>query len=129
MLVMFKLISLVALGGALGSSARFSAYLVFKHFYPNADFPFATLSINILGGIAIGFAIYGFHLKFGDNLHAFWVAGILGGFTTFSAFSLESYSLFLHGLYASMIFYILLSIILSITGVVLGAFLATQILS
>ena len=76
----------VALGGAAGSVLRYLISLAL----PTASFPWPTLSVNILGSAAIGVAA-GFGLQ--GEARLLLVTGFLGGFTTFSAFSLETASL------------------------------------
>jgi fluoride exporter len=77
---------LVAVGGALGASARWGL----AQYVPNdaASFPWATLTANIVGCIAIGLAAR--HLKRGSDLWYALVIGVLGGLTTFSAFAVET---------------------------------------
>lgn len=75
----------VALGGALGSMARYAVSLAAVSLLGTA-YPWGTLAVNILGSAAIG-ALAGMGL--GGPARLFCITGILGGFTTFSAFSLE----------------------------------------
>lgn len=85
----------VALGGATGSLLRWrvSAWL-----NPLA-LPFAagTLAVNCVGGLLIGFLVYWFERSPNDTLRLLLITGVLGGFTTFSAFSAESLGLLLRG--------------------------------
>ena len=82
----------VAAGGALGAAAR---YLVSVAVHTGHDFPAATLAINIAGSLGIGLAWGAWaHLPwFQEWGRAFLGIGVLGGFTTFSAFSLETLTL------------------------------------
>jgi len=77
---------LVAAGGALGSMGRYGVSLLAMTWL-GAAFPWGTLVVNILGSGAIG-VLVGQGISGGARL--FWVTGVLGGFTTFSAFSLET---------------------------------------
>lgn len=110
----------VALGGAIGSVARYGAGLVATRFFGPA-FPFATLGVNIIGGLLMGLAVAFFALREPADpaLKLFVTVGVLGGFTTFSAFSLETLMLWdrkpLLGLS-----YILLSVGLSVGACLLG---------
>jgi CrcB protein len=79
----------VALGGAIGASARYGVSLLALAWL-GAGFPWATLAVNVLGSFAIG-VLAGQGML--GNARLFWVTGVLGGFTTFSAFSLEAVGL------------------------------------
>ena len=86
-------IALVALGGALGSVARYLITAAMAGV--SVKFPFGTALINILGSFIIG-VMYGLS-RSGSSSEAaalFWMAGVCGGFTTFSAFSLQTLQLF-----------------------------------
>jgi CrcB protein len=79
----------VGIGGALGSIARYGAYRL----WPSVPggWPVATFTVNLLGSFAIGL-LYMYVAARGagaDNARLFWMTGVLGGFTTYSAFALE----------------------------------------
>ena len=81
----------VAIGGALGSVARYGA----SRLWPMAPggFPVPTFTVNLLGSFAIGLLYIWISSREGtggDALRLFWMTGVLGGFTTYSAFALES---------------------------------------
>jgi fluoride exporter len=79
-------ILLVALGGALGSALRYGAGLAAARLL-GAGFPWGTLAVNVLGGLAMGVLA----VRAGsEGLRLLLGVGMLGGFTTFSAFSLET---------------------------------------
>lgn len=84
----------VALGGALGSVARYLLSTI-VHRYLAADFPYGTFAVNIIGcavfGLIVGFAENRFDLT--PAFRAFFLVGILGGFTTFSAFTFDTHEL------------------------------------
>ena len=85
---------LVALGGALGSAARYGLTQAAGLWLP-AGFPFGTFVVNAVGCAAFG-AIAGVAEARGlltPELRAFWLAGVLGGFTTFSSYAFESFAL------------------------------------
>ena len=80
---------LVALGGAIGASLRYGTTYLFKTFFP--ILPFGTLFVNVLGSFLIGLLIGTIENKFfSENfIRYFVIIGILGSYTTFSAFSIE----------------------------------------
>ena len=82
----------VALGGALGAVGR---YLVGLSLKTASGFPWATMSVNILGSLLMGLMIGWLSRQNGgsDALRLFVAVGILGGFTTFSAFSMDLFTL------------------------------------
>ncbi len=107
----------VALGGAIGSVARYLIGLIKME--ESVFFPYKTLAINIVGSFLIG-TIVALSVKKGDmspNLLLFLKVGICGGFTTFSTFALESSNLFQAGRVGAAILYISLSIAGSVFAV------------
>jgi fluoride exporter len=115
---------LVGLGGAIGSMLRYGAGLISIKFL-GFTFPWGTLLINILGSFLIGivFAIAGQIQNFPENIKIFMMVGILGGFTTFSAFSLDSLLLLEKGNVGQALIYIIGSVVLSITATFIGLML------
>ena len=115
---------LVALGGAIGSVFRYligaATLAVFSK-----SFPVGTLLVNIVGALIIG-VVSEFAYKvtpIHSSLYVFMTIGILGGFTTFSSFSLESVNMLEAGRIAAGTMYILASVVLSLGGVLLGKML------
>ena len=108
----------VALGGALGAVARYAISLI----PAKTGFPVLTLITNIIGAVLIGFIVGVTSDKDGisENTVLFWKTGVCGGFTTFSTFSLEAFSLFENKAYLSGSIYIVLSVAFCILGVLLG---------
>jgi len=89
----------VVIGGGLGSFLRFAAGAWVLHHHPAAKFPWATLGVNWLGCLLIGL-VYGWvenRTMLGVPVRYFLVTGFLGGFTTFSAFGMETLYLFKRG--------------------------------
>jgi fluoride exporter len=95
----------VALGGAIGALARYGINLLTLFWYAGS-FPVGTLLVNSLGGLLIGL---GWSTIGNDMTKAFLLTGVLGGFTTFSAFSLETVRLFESGATGLALFNILLN--------------------
>ncbi|MES2699887.1 MAG: fluoride efflux transporter CrcB [Pseudomonadota bacterium] len=117
--------SYVALGGAVGSVARYQlGRLMTLWLGPQAmgAFPFATLAVNTVGSLAMGL-LAGLLLRSGGETE-FWRllvgVGLLGGFTTFSAFSLETAILIQRGQIGVAGIYALLSLGLGVTGLIFG---------
>jgi fluoride exporter len=116
----------VALGGALGSVARAWVSTLAGAWLGSA-FPWGTLVINIAGSTLIGwYAVAGGDQGWftaTENSRAFVMAGICGGFTTFSAFSLQTLTLLQSGETGRAMAYIAASVALCLLGVWLGAML------
>lgn len=115
---MIKNLLLVGLGGGIGSMLRYASSLLIG---PKL-FPYATLSVNIIGSFIIGI-VFAISLKdqaFSNTWKLFIATGICGGFTTFSAFSIENMSLLQSGKYGLAFTYIALSLVLGIAATWLG---------
>ena len=86
----------VLLGGALGAGARYGVAQSMSH-YPS--FPWATLIVNVVGAFVIGVVavVADEHFTIGPTLRTFLAVGVLGGFTTFSSFSIETFRLWERG--------------------------------
>lgn len=115
----------VALGGAIGASCRYLAGVGVMRLLGPTPFPLAVLGVNILGSGLMGvFVVLAAH-KGLTHLSPFVMTGVLGGFTTFSAFSLEAVTLIERGAIGQAALYIGLSVGLSIAALALGM-LATR---
>ena len=111
----------VALGGAIGSVARFGMNMAAPRLL-GADVPWATLLVNVLGSLLMGFLAAFLAEKYADqpDLRLFLLTGVLGGFTTFSAFSLDVFNLVQHGESSTAVIYAAASVVLSIIAVFAG---------
>jgi CrcB protein len=119
---MFLTLSQVALGGAIGASLRYLSNVgAMRLFGPG--FPYATLFVNIAGSFAMGVLVVLLAHKGGMRAAPFLMTGILGGFTTFSAFSLDAFTIFERGQTGLAAAYILGSVSLSILALSLGVLL------
>jgi CrcB protein len=113
----------VALGGAIGASLRFLAgHAVLRALGPTG-FPVAILAVNILGSFLMGLFVALAAQRGLTHMAPFFATGILGGFTTFSAFSLEAVTLYERGDIGQAALYVGLSVVLSIAGLMAGLWL------
>ncbi len=115
---------LAAAGGAIGASLRYLTGLAAVRLL-GTSFPWGTLVVNVAGSFAMGLliAILARLSSGGDSLRVFVAVGILGGFTTFSAFSLDVVTLYERGQLAVAAGYVLTSVIVSIVALFAGLWL------
>ena len=108
----------VALGGAFGSSGRYAISLIPL----KTEFPFLTLITNIMGAVLIGFITGVVSSRDGvsQNTVLFWKTGVCGGFTTFSTFSLEAFSLLERKSWISAGSYMIISVVFCVAGILCG---------
>lgn len=116
----------VALGGALGSMARYGCVRLLAPL--GSWIPVGTLAVNIGGSLLVGllYAVLVERLRVGEGWTALLLVGFLGGFTTFSAFSLEAVRLAERGAVAAMLSYVALSVVLCLGACLLGLWLGRQ---
>ncbi|HXT68183.1 MAG TPA: fluoride efflux transporter CrcB [Vicinamibacterales bacterium] len=118
---------LVGAGGALGAMARHGLNHVIHQRALGATFPFGIFLINVSGSVAIG-ALAGLlasgRLHWSLEARTFVIVGILGGFTTFSSFSLDTLTLFREGQHAQAIWNVIGQVALSLVGCAAGFRLA-----
>lgn len=116
---------LVMIGGAIGAGFRYqTGIIVLRQFGPG--FPYGTWLINLIGGLLMG-VLAGFLARSpidGGPVRLFVGVGILGGFTTFSSFSLETFNMIARGQYGSATFYAASSVIGSVLMLMIGLFLS-----
>ena len=121
---------LVASGGALGAVARYGLGLIFSRLIPGAAWPWATLSANLIGGFLMGLLAGWLAAKAGANqemIRLFGAVGLLGGFTTFSAFSLETIVMLERREIVPALGYVLASVVLAIAAVFVGLMIARKL--
>jgi fluoride exporter len=118
----------IAIGGTLGCWARYAMTTMVQAIF-GRDFPFATLSINVLGSFLMGFLFFDTleRLTFGPHIRIGVLTGFLGGFTTFSTFAMETLLLAEQGEGAKSALYVILSVGLSVGGAFGGAYLARNL--
>ncbi len=118
----FPLIS-VALGGAVGAVLRFLVGTALLR----EGFPVAVLTVNVVGSFVMGLAAV-LLLRAGlPQWQPFLLTGVLGGFTTFSAFSLETLTLIERGAFGQALGYVALSVGLSLLALTAGLYLARSV--
>jgi CrcB protein len=119
-------IILVVIGGAVGTLARFYTSGWAQKFVSNG-FPVGTLLVNLVGSFIIGLLWGFFENQPAAQLRTFLFVGVLGGFTTFSAYSIETLNLFRDGNVRLAVLNILLNnvlgILLALGGLQLGRFI------
>jgi len=121
---MFTAVSYVALGGAVGASCRYLFGVAMLRLTGPAEFPMAIMAVNIIGSFLMGVFVVAAANRGLTHLSPLVITGLLGGFTTFSAFSLETVTLIERGQMASAAVYVALSVTLSIAALMLGLLIA-----
>jgi CrcB protein len=124
------MLAAIAAGGALGSVARYATVVGVGRIV-GIGFPYGVLVANVVGGFVIGALTELMALAWSpsETMRAFLIVGVLGGYTTFSSFSLDAWLLLEKGLYGPAILYILASVILSIGALVTGLTLTRMALA
>ena len=114
----------IAAGGAIGSVLRHFAGVGALTLFGSA-FPYGTLFVNVIGSFVMGVMVALFaHLgNPSQEMRAFLTVGLLGGFTTFSSFSLDAATLYERGQIGAAGLYIALSLILSLAAIFAGLFI------
>ncbi|HVZ50781.1 MAG TPA: fluoride efflux transporter CrcB [Pseudolabrys sp.] len=112
---------IVFLGGGVGAALRHGVNLATARLFGTA-FPYGTLTVNIVGSAVMGVLAAYFAFKSGGTQHwrLFFTTGILGGFTTFSTFSLDVAVLYERGQLGLAAFYVVLSVVVGIVGLFAG---------
>jgi CrcB protein len=119
----------IAGGGAIGAALRHGVSLLSLRLMGPA-FPWGTLTVNVVGCAAMGFLVAWLAGREPNPmaLRAFLAVGLLGGFTTFSAFALDLVTLYRERAFAPAAIYLLASIILSVVGLLAGLALGRAVL-
>lgn len=112
----------VFIGGGIGSVMRYAVQLFIHERLTPYTFPWATLTVNIIGSFLIGlFYAVSARFNLSEEIRLLLTAGLCGGFTTFSTFSNDGLALLRQGEVAMFAVYTILSIILGITAAFAGA--------
>jgi fluoride exporter len=115
---------LIFLGGGIGSIARYGMMqIISRTLAPGAGFPWHTLGVNIIGAFAIGMLIeiLALRISMPSPPRFFLITGFLGGFTTFSAFSMETALMLERGDYLNSGLYVAASVIGTVAAVFIGS--------
>jgi CrcB protein len=114
---------IVFLGAGIGGALRHGVNVAAARLI-GMGFPWGTLTVNIVGGLAMGIMAEWLALKAGagwtQHLRLFATTGVLGGFTTFSAFSLDAVLMWERGQLGLALTYVVLSVALSVLGLIGG---------
>ncbi|NRG40766.1 fluoride efflux transporter CrcB [Rathayibacter sp. VKM Ac-2804] len=121
-------ILLVAVGGAVGTAARYGTVLVLP---PIGAVPVATIAVNLVGAFLLGLLLAGLARRGPDSggrrtLRLLLGTGVLGGFTTYSTFSLDTVALLEDGRWAEVLLYTGVTLVLGTLAAVLGVVLASR---
>ena len=124
---MFANLISVALGGAIGASLRYMTGIGVVRMLGHTGFPVGIILVNVLGSLLMGVFVVAAAHRGLTHLSPFVMTGLLGGFTTFSAFSLEAVTLYERGDVAQAALYVVLSVTLSIAGLFIGLWMARAV--
>lgn len=116
-------ILLVMSGGAVGALARYQLGRLAGHMLPGASWPWGTFAANLLGGFAMGLLagwLARFHASSGEPFRLLLAVGVLGGFTTFSSFSLETVLMMERGQFGLAMGYAVFSVVGAIGALAAG---------
>lgn len=123
-----KQVLAIAAGGAVGSVLRFWLS-TWVHAFAPKSFPYGTLLVNVTGCLLMGLLFVLFLERLSDNavLRAGILIGVLGGYTTFSAFSMETFNLLEQGAYVKALAYMLMSVVLCLAATWIGVIAGRQL--
>ena len=118
----------IAAGGAIGALLRYWTSLA-VHSRLGSGFPYGTLMVNVLGSLLMGFLYIWLieRIAGGATLRAFLLIGVLGAFTTFSTFSMETLNLVEGGQLGKALLNVVVSVTVCMTAAALGVFAARQL--
>lgn len=118
----------VALGGATGAVGRYLTGVLAVRLLGHG-FPWGTLAVNVIGSFLMGLLVTVLAKKGGTHLSPFLATGILGGFTTFSTFSLDAITIYERGQVMLAAGYVVASLVLSLAAIAIGLWAARMVLA
>jgi len=118
----------VALGGAIGATLRWLTGMLTLRIM-GQGFPWGTVSVTVLGSLLMGVVVVALAEKGGMRAAPFLMTGLLGGFTTFSAFSLDAVALMERGQFNLAVAYVGGSVIIGLAALVFGMTLTRMVLA
>ena len=124
---MISTVFLVALGGAIGASLRYLTGVGVVRLLGHQDFPLTIILVNVVGSFLMGVFVVAASQRGLTHYAPFVMTGVLGGFTTFSAFSLETMVLFERGAVGQAALYIGISVGVSVAALAVGMILTRGI--
>ncbi|MEN8836622.1 MAG: fluoride efflux transporter CrcB [Celeribacter marinus] len=113
----------VAIGGAIGASARYLTGVGIARVL-GKGFPWGTLTVNFVGSVLMGVIIVILAHENGNKFAPLIMTGVLGGFTTYSAFSLDAITIFERGEIGLAAAYVIGTLVLALGGIALGLYAA-----
>jgi CrcB protein len=119
----------VALGGAMGAMLRYLFGIGIVRTFGHMTFPVAIISVNVIGSFLMGVFVVLAANRGLTHLSPLVMTGFLGGFTTFSAFSLETVTLYERGDVGQAALYVAISVVVSIGALVAGLWLARMVVA
>ncbi len=121
-----RALALVSIGGALGAPSRFALSVLITRNLGSPSFPYATLGVNILGSFLLAFITWTAAGRFGltSSTRLLLGTGVMGAFTTFSTFSVETVLLLDESRQLAALVYVLASVVCCVTAALLGMQLA-----
>jgi crcB protein len=118
----------VALGGAIGASGRYlTGVAAIRLMGPG--FPWGTLAVNVVGSFVMGVVVVTLAHLSANRFAPLLMTGVLGGFTTFSAFSLDALTIWERGQQGLAVTYVAASVVLSLAAIIAGLSLARSIVA
>lgn len=118
----------VALGGAVGASCRYLTNVGAMRLL-GSGFPYGTMTVNVIGSFCMGLLVVTLAHKGGNALAPLLMTGVLGGFTTFSAFSLDAVTLYQRGDMMLAAIYVFASVAVGLVALIAGMAVARGVLS